>query len=98
MGYYPRSLFEIEDKIAPINEAMGKHIETIKTAQDKAMQNLHLALKIQQKYYDMKHQPKEFAISDKVLLSNKNLKTWQPNKKLDGWFSGPLEIIERVGR
>ena len=62
------------------------------------MEQLQEAVKYQAYYYDQCYTPKQYNVSEKVLLSSKNIRTSRPSKKLGNRFLGPFEIIEIVGK
>lgn len=51
----------------------------------------------QAKYYNKKHQQREFQQGDLVLLSAKNLKQKRPSKKLSDKAIGPFRVRKRIG-
>ena len=57
--------------------------------------NLKKAKEMQKKYYNKKHKPRGFQISNKVMIRLKNISTLQPVKKLDHCQLGPFEIINK---
>ena len=54
------------------------------------------AKETQAKYYNKRHTPIEYSVSELVLLSAQNIKTAQPSKKLGHHRLGPFEIEERI--
>jgi transposase InsO family protein len=51
----------------------------------------------QKRYYDKKHQKREFRKGELVALSAKNLKLHVPCRKLAPRFVGPFRIVDKVG-
>lgn len=60
-------------------------------------QNIESANAYQKEYADKKRMPIPFKIGDKVLLSNKNIKSQRPRKKLDWKYIGPGTVEEQIG-
>lgn len=100
-----RSLVGFDPK-APFDEPVGsssvqsvqERTEKIREIRETAKFHLERAAATQTTYYNRKHQPQEYSIGDKVMLSMKNLKSFRPNKKLDFPFEGSFEVIGKVGR
>src|SRR5882757_9849343 len=50
-------------------------------------------------FYDRKHNPShEYIEGQRVWLDARNLKTFQPNKKLDQKKLGPFKVVKKIGR
>ena len=60
-------------------------------------QNIESANTYQRQYADKKRLPIPFKIGDKVLISNKNIKSQRPKKKLDWKYIGPGIIEKQIG-
>ena len=50
-----------------------------------------------QKSTDQHRRPIDWEVGDKVYLSTKNLKTDRPSRKLAAQWTGPFQILEKVG-
>ena len=82
------------DKSPGANEWKTKLMEARKRAQE-ALENVRASMK---KHYDKKKEKgRDFEEGEKVWLDAKNLKTYQPGKKLDNKKLGPFTILEKVG-
>jgi hypothetical protein len=60
------------EKLVELQAAIEQHWKKVTTTQ--------------RKYADRRTKPREFAVSDMVWLSGKNIQMKCPNKKLDYWF------------
>ena len=81
---------------APIAEEFVKEIELI---WEKAKRNLEKAANQMKKQYDKKKRSALFyQPGDKVLLSTENINFTHINKKFTPKFTGPFEVIEKVGQ
>ena len=70
-------------------------MEVRKKAQE-ALENTRNSMK---KHYDKKKENgRDFEEGEKVWLDAKNLKTYQPGKKLDNKKLGPFTILEKIGK
>jgi len=98
-GYNPQFTWDVAVDI-PEGEAPAarSRAEAIDAERKRLTERLQEAVKYQAHYYDQRHTPKQYNISEKVLLSSKNIRTSRPSKKLGNRFLGPFEIIEIVGK
>ena len=96
-GYHPsKGLKLYTDSKAPIAEEFVKEIELIWT---KAKANLEKAADQMKRQYDKRKWPtSSYQPGDKVLLSTENINFTHINKKFTLRFTGPFEVIEKVGQ
>ena len=59
--------------------------------------NIEKAQEYQKSYADKKRLPIPFNVGDKVLVSNRNIKSLRPKKKLDWKYVGPGTITAQIG-
>ena len=67
------------------------------SAWDLAKDNIKQAQEKMQKSTDQHRRPIDWEVGDKVYLSTKNLKTDRPSRKLAAQWTGPFQILEKVG-
>ncbi|USP74003.1 retrotransposon nucleocapsid protein [Curvularia clavata] len=65
--------------------------------QQECKNNILKAQEYQKRHADKKRQPIPFKVGDKVLLSNKHIKSLRPKKKIDWKYVGPGTITEQIG-
>ena len=95
-GYHPQigSLPRVQSAIESVDDFV-KHIHEV---QKQTSESLVKAAEDMKKFYD-RHRNKtpEFEVGQKVLLDNSDLALNRPSRKLSEKYSGPFEIIEKVG-
>jgi hypothetical protein len=80
------------------NDASSDMVEDMRILLEVAKNNLEYALSEQAKYANMRRRHKEFAVSQHVLLSTKNLRLKDNRaRKLTDKYIGPYKIVDRVG-
>ena len=96
-GFHPSKGLKLYTKSkALIAEEFVKEIELI---WEKAKQNLEKAADQMKKQYDKKKRlTVQYNLEEKVLLSTENINFAHINKKFTPKFTGPFEIIEKVGQ
>jgi hypothetical protein len=98
-GYHPEHTWDVEvDVLGGEVPAAYQRAARIKEVHARLTERLKATAEYQAKYYNKNHTPKEYNISDWVLLSSKNIAMPRPSKKLDHQFLGPFQIQKPVGK
>jgi len=95
-GYHPHigSLPRINSPI----ESVEDFVDHLHQVQKDTEKSLTQAAEDMKRFYDRRRNPTpEFQIGDKVLLDNADLALNRPSRKLSERYSGPFEIIEKIG-
>ena len=74
-----------------------ERIEKLQEIRQRLKENWARATEAQKRYYDKKHQSREFRKDQLVMLSTKNLKLKSRLGKLAPKFVGPFRILDRIG-
>ena len=97
-GYDPELRFDLstEDSTAK-GEAPAAHdrVTRLTKLRERLREQLLLAQERQAKYYNQRHQPRQFRREELVKLSTRNLRL--KNKKLQPKWVGPFRVLERIG-
>ena len=95
-GYHPQ-IGSLPRITSPI-ESVEDFVDHIHEVQKNTKESLEKAAEDMKKFYD-RHRNKtpEFEVGQKVLLDNSNLALNRPSRKLAEKYSGPFEIIEKIG-
>lgn len=94
-GLHPTSSFSVPS-ISIVEEAttFAQRMVETRSIAEKALQETADMMK---RFYDERHQTGPlFEIGDLVLLSNTNLHSTRPARKLDDKHFGPFRIMERI--
>jgi hypothetical protein len=95
-GYHPHigSLPRVHSPV----ESVEEFVEHLHEIQKNTEESLQRAAEDMKRFYD-RHRNKtpEFEVGQKVLLDNADLALNRPSRKLAERYSGPFEIIEKVG-
>ena len=98
-AYHPEVRFEVEgDSRKEEVPAAKDRMKIIYDTREALLQRWENVVKLQAKYYDVKHKPKTYNVGDVVMLSTKNLRQKRPSRKLSHKFIGPFRIQDLVGK
>ena len=87
----------ITDRAPVENIPIPKRIERIQEIQKEIKADLHLATRIQKKYFDQRRgRNPEFQVGEKVFLETENLISDEGSKKLSDKRTGPFEIVKQI--
>jgi len=95
-GYHPHigSLPRIHSPI----ESVEDFVDHLHQVQKNTEKSLEQAAEDMKRFYDKGRNPTpEFDIGQKVLLNNANLALNRPSRKLSERYSGPFEVLEKIG-
>ena len=92
-GYHPEIHYEVEDdptgEKVPSAKDRVKHLHEVR---ETLIRRLEAAVATQAKYYNQKHESKEFNVDDLVMLNIKNLKQRRPSKKMSHKYVGSFRV------
>jgi hypothetical protein len=83
MGYYPRIPTDDDCEPTATNEAVAQRLHRMKNERKLVLQHLQQAVETQAKYYNQHHQPFEFTVGDKFLLSTKKLENLASKQEIE---------------
>ena len=98
MGYHPE--LQINISKPPEHPALKatEHAKSLSEIRLKLKEHLQNACESQKRYYDSKHQQKQFQVGDWVMVNAKNLRMLRPARKLDHNYVGPFEVTAAWGK
>lgn len=98
-GFHPRMDLHHEPAPSSSSNPAGESLITrIQLIQKGIQDELTLAKATYKEFADKHRLPgKQYAINDKVYLSNRHLKNYRPSRKLDDRFIGPFSIQKIIG-
>jgi len=95
-GYHPH-IGSLPRVSSPI-ESVEDFVEHLHEIQKNTEKSLTQAAEDMKRFYDRRRSPTpEFEIGQKVLLDNADLALNRPSRKLAERYSGPFEVIEKIG-
>jgi len=98
MGFTPSFHDRVEgDSLEGRVPTALERIEKLQKIRERLKENWSNAVESQKRYYDKKHQSREFKKGQLVALSTKNLRFKASCGKLTPKFVGPFRILDRVG-
>ena len=95
-GYHPHigSLPRIQSPIESVEDFID-HLHQIQKDTEKSLEQ---AAEDMKRFYDRNRNPlPEYEVGQKVLLDNTNLALERPSRKLSERYSGPFEVLEKIG-
>lgn len=98
IGEHPR-VIALDSRESPeVAESVRERVSRIKRVREVARESLEHAREYQAQYYNRRRQARVFAEGQLVWLSLKNWPSLRPNKKLGQLSTGPLRVVERIGK
>ena len=96
-GYHPRMLYKDNSKLQSQSKSADKLLVELRELIIVCQENLYYAQKFQKRAQNKGVKPKNYALSDKVWLNNKYIKT-KRNRKLKAKFCEPFRMLHLIGK
>ena len=98
MGFDPQLRTDVEDKsLKEFTPTAAQHIGEMQEQQMILTDKMNKAKEAMAQQYNKHHKPILFRVGDYIYLYATNIKTTQPNDKLDHQQLGPFYVISIIG-